>query len=169
MIYLSILNILEIINAFSLIVLVIVTGFYAYITNRIFKEQQETNKISEFRYKLENVYSPFIYLLTTFVTSARRNDLKQFEFELLFLDFIEQIYEIDRKYAHITISNGKIMQFIKEITIITKDINVDDSNQIGLKELERDKLIEKAENLLASLYKEINAFNSDMKKNILSY
>ena len=125
------LNVLEIINAFSLIILVIITGFYVYVTHKILKEQVKTNRISEIIYELENVYSPIQDSLHNCITdSINKDSIERYNNTVTFLlDFDK----IKKNYFHIIISDKFMIKFVSDIySEIDKKIgekfNIDDIN-----------------------------------------
>lgn len=108
----AVLNV-EIIETFSLIILVIITGFYVYYTHKILLEQAKNNNDSKIIYKLENVYSPIEELLRNYLTdSTNEESLKQYN---ILIELLSNFYKIKSKYFHVIISDEVLFGYINDI------------------------------------------------------
>ncbi|MCK5015263.1 MAG: hypothetical protein KAS66_15740 [Candidatus Omnitrophica bacterium] len=163
----NILEILGIVNACSIVILVIITGVYAFYTRKILKEQIDTNRKYETKYKLENVYSPLVQLISRYHGILSKEGLSESLYKKSFSEFRNQYSGIEAKYIHVFILDEKLRWFKIDITEMYKTLNSSEArmHDFKLTQFKRDKLSNSLKNFHSHLIDEIFSFIQEMEGN----
>lgn len=91
------------INAFAVVILVILTGWYAYSTKSMLTEQTKNRKIEAIEKKLEHVYSPINNSLNKFKLELEPfpSDTIPDTYNELFKNLNYELMEVHKNYGHL--------------------------------------------------------------------
>lgn len=92
----------EKINAYALVILVIITFFYTRSTNLLLKEQKGLNRVSEIKYRLENLYSPSEILALNYYQHFN-DSLTSYKLNKFTNEFMDGYKEILIKYSYMAL------------------------------------------------------------------
>lgn len=112
----------EKLNAYAVVILVILTGSYAWSTRSILGDQRKINKVAEIKNELENAYCPLDEAANTFKLGRTESDFvdllksKPSSIIQLYTEFERKLLDVRTQYGYITFLDNGLQKCDNEVS-----------------------------------------------------